>query len=596
MINLKVKAKNLYKNLHLKKTLRLIWQISPTRATLSLLFLLLENICWIGSIYTLKLLIDKLVKRPGANNSGDILPAILLAGSVAILYVCVKSISAFLNDKQSAVVSNYVDEQIHRHAINLDYGCYEDPAYLDILKRAREAGMNRPYAVVSDLYEICKNAFTLASMGYILISIDWVLLPLLCLFIAPVLVVRLTFSEKLYLLQKKHTGMEREASYLSTLLTNDSSAREIRSFSLGRHLLNKYLAIKKTLLGHQLKLNRQSAIIELVCTVIATASFFAVTAYIIFGILNGKTSVGDIAVFLVVFPQSFSIMQGLAGGISRLYQNNRYLSDVFALFDLKPIIESSAIPGSAIEKNPTDFVVDNLYFKYPHAEDYVLENVQLTIPSGKIVGLVGLNGAGKSTLIKLLCRLYDPVKGVIRIGDKDIRELDITDYRSKVSVVFQDFAKYNMTVSENIWFGNIHSPINIARVKKAAEEAGAISYINDFPNQYDTILGRTFENGHEISVGQWQKLAIARAFYSNSMLVILDEATSALDAIAEHELFVNIRQKLGNRSALVISHRLSTIQQADLIYVMADRKIVECGTHETLLKKDGIYTALYKSK
>jgi len=153
-----------------------------------------------------------------------------------------------------------------------------------------------------------------------------------------------------------------------------------------------------------------------------------------------------------------------------------------------------------------------------------------------------------------------------------------------------------MTVSENIWFGNIHSAINMPGVKKAAEEAGAISYINDFPNQYDTILGRTFENGHEISVGQWQKLAIARALYSNSMLVILDEATSALDAIAEHELFVNIRQKLGNRSALVISHRLSTIQQADVIYVMGDRKIVECGTHETLLQKNGIYTALYKSK
>lgn len=596
MINLKFKVKNLYKTLHFKKTVKLIWQISPTQATLSLLFLVLENICWIGSIYALKLLIDKLVKRAAVKNTSDISTAILLAGGVAILYVCVKSISAFLNEKQSAVVNNNIDKQIHQHTISLDYSCYEDPAYLDILKRAREAGTDRPYAVVSGLYEIGKNLVMLASMGYILISIDWILLPLLCLFVAPILIVRLTFSEKLYLLQRKHTGMEREAYYLSTLITGDSSAKEIRSFSLGRHILNKYLTIKKTLLQHQLKLNRQSAIVELACTVIATASFFTVTAYIIFGILNGKTSVGDIAVFLVVFPQSFSVLQGLAGGISRLYQNNRYLSDVFALFELKPIIESSDVPGFVIEKKTNDFVVDNLYFKYPHAPDFVLENIQLTIPSGKIVGLVGLNGAGKSTLIKLLCRLYDPVKGMIRIGDKDIRELDITDYRSKVSVVFQDFAKYNMTIAENIWYGNIHAPLNKAGVKKAAEDAGAASYIKNFPDEYDTILGRTFENGHEISIGQWQKLAIARAFYSNSMLVILDEATSALDAIAEHELFVNIRQKLGNRSALVISHRLSTIQQADLIYVMSDKKIVEYGTHETLLQKNGIYTALYKSK
>jgi ATP-binding cassette subfamily B protein len=596
MINLILKVKNLYKNLHLKKTVRLIWQISPTQATLSFLFLLLENLCWVGTIYTLKLLIDKLVKRPPANNTGDITPAILLAGSAAILYVCLKSISAYLNEKQSAVVNNYIDKEIHQHTINLDYSCYEDPAYLDILKRAREAGIDKPYAIVLGLYEISKNAFSLAAMGYILISIDWLLLPLLCLFIAPVLVVRLTFSEKLYLLQRKHTASEREAAYLSTLITSEPAAKEIRSFSLGRHLLNKYLTIKTTLLDHQLKLNRKSAIIELVCTVIATASFFAVTAYIVFGILNGKTSVGDIAVFLVVFPQSFSIMQGLAGGISRLYQNNRYLSDVFALFELKPMIDSATVSGSTIEKKPNDFVVNNLYFKYPHASEYVLENIQLTIPSGKIVGLVGLNGAGKSTLIKLLCRLYDPVMGTIRIGHKDIRELDITDYRSRVSVVFQDFAKYHLTVTENIWFGNIRSPMNITEVKKAAEEAGATGYINNFPNKYDTILGRVFENGHEISIGQWQKLAIARALYSNSMLVILDEATSALDAIAEQELFVNLRQKLGNRSALVISHRLSTIQQADLIYVMGDKKIVEYGTHESLLQKNGTYTALHKSK
>jgi ATP-binding cassette subfamily B protein len=596
MINLKFKVKNLYKNLHLKKALRLIWQISPTQATLSLLFLILENLCWLGSIYALKILIDKLVKRTNANNTSDVTMAISLAGGVAILYVCIKSISAFLNEKQSAVVNHNIDEQIHQHTINLDYGCYEDPTYLDILKRAREAGIDRPYAVVSGLYEIGKSLAMLASMGYILISIDWILLPLLCLFVAPILIVRLIFSEKLYLLQRKHTGMEREAYYFSTLLTGDSSAKELRSFSLGQHLLDKYLVLKRTMLKQKLKHSRQSAVIELICTVIATASFFTVTAYIIFGILNGKTSVGDIAVFLVVFPQSFSVLQGLAGGITRLYQNNRYLSDVFALFELKPVIESPGVPGAIAEKEPGDFVIDDLYFKYPHAIDYVLENVQLTIPSGKIVGLVGLNGAGKSTLIKLLCRLYDPVKGMIRIGDKDIRELDITDYRSKVSVVFQDFSKYNITVAENIWFGNIHSPIHMAEVKKAAEDAGAISYIKNFPDGYETILGRTFENGHEISIGQWQKLAIARAFYSNSRLVILDEATSALDAIAEHELFVNLRQKLGNRSALVISHRLSTIQQADLIYVMGDKKIVEYGTHETLLQKNGAYTALYKSK
>jgi ATP-binding cassette subfamily B protein len=595
MTNLPIKAKNLYQNLYLKKTLQLIWQVSPIYATLSLLFLVLENIGWIGTMYTLKLLVDKLVNRSAGGTTDGITYAILLAGSVAVVYGCVKSISAFLNEKQSAEVNHHIDKKIHQYTVGLDYSCYENPVYFDVLKRAREAGVDRPYAVVLSLHEIGKNMAMLASMGYILISIDWILLPLLCLFVAPVLVIRLAFSEQLYLWQKKHTGMEREASYLSMLLTGDASAKEIRAFSLGRHLLHKYDAIKRTLLEHQLKHSRRSTLVELISTVVTTVSFFAVTAYIIFGIMRGKTSVGDIAVFLVVFPQSFSIMQGLAGGISKLYQNNRYLSDVFALFELKPVIESAATSGSVTEKESNDFTIENVCFKYPHASDYVLENINLHIPRGHIVGLVGLNGAGKSTLIKLLCRLYDPVTGRILMGNKDIRELNIEDYRNKVSVVFQDFVKYNLTVNENIRFGNIHSPIHTAAIKKAAEDAGAADYINNFPEQYDTVLGRIFENGHEISVGQWQKLAIARAFYSNSQLVIMDEATSALDAIAERELFAHLKQKLGSRSALVISHRMSAIQQADLIYVMGNKKIIECGTHEVLLQKNGAYAALYKS-
>jgi ATP-binding cassette subfamily B protein len=595
MINIKFKVKNLYQNLYLKKTLRLIWQISPVQATVSLLFMLSENICWIGTMYTLKLLIDRLINHPVTNNTSDITSTILLAGGVAVLYGCVKCISSYVNERQSAVVNNYIDKQIHQHTISLDYGCYEVPAYFDVLKRAREAGVDRPYAVVLSLQEIGRNVAMLTSMGYILISIDWMLLPLLCLFVAPMLVIRLKFSKTLYLWQKKHTGIEREASYLSSLIIGDLSAKEIRAFLLGPHLLTRYSKIKETLLVHQLKHSRRRTMIELVSTIVTTTSFFAVTSYIIFGIANGKTSVGDIAVFLVVFPQSFSVMHGLAGGISGLHQNNRYLADVFALFDLKSSIESPAFTGLTEEKEANDFVVENLSFKYPHASDYVLENIHLSIPAGQIIGLVGLNGAGKSTLIKLLCRLYDPIEGMIRIGEKNICEFNINEYRSKVSVVFQDFVKYNLSVNENIRLGNIYAPFNTTGIKKAAEDAGAASYINNFPDKYDTVLGRTFENGHEISIGQWQKLAIARAFYSKSQLVILDEATSALDTTAEYELLANLKQKLGGRSALVISHRLSTIQQADLIYVMGGKKIIEYGTHEMLLQKKGTYAALFKS-
>ena len=595
MTDTRIKVINLYKNLQLSKAIRFIWGISPKDTMLSVFFLLLENAGWIGSIYTLKLLINKLVKPSGANDT-HITNSILLAGSVAILYVCVKSISVFLTERQAAVINNSVDKQIHEHTISLDYECYEDPVYFDILKRAREAGVDKPYAIVSGLYDMFKNLIMLASMGYILISINWILLPLLTLFVTPVLLVRFKFSKKLYLWQREHTGMEREASYLSSLITAESSAKEVRSFSLGPHLLNKYSNIKKNILEYQLKHNSRRTMVEIGSTAVSTASFFVVIAYIIFGIVNGKTSVGDIAVFLVVFPQSFSTMQGLSASISTIYQNNRYLSDVFALFDLKPTIESSVFTPTTNEKAPNDFTVENLYFKYPHASVNTLENINLTIPAGQIIGLVGLNGAGKSTLIKLLSRLYDPDQGVIRAGTKDIREFNINEYRSKVCVVFQDFVRYNLTAKENIWFGDIYSPMNEERIKNAAEDSGAASYINDFPDQYNTILGRMFDDGHELSGGEWQKLAIARVLYSQSQLIILDEGASALDSIAERELFDNLKQKLGNRSALVISHRLSTIQHANLIYVMKDKTVAEQGTHEALIKKNGVYAKLYTSQ
>ena len=400
----------------------------------------------------------------------------------------------------------------------------------------------------------------------------------------------------MYNFQRANTGLEREASYLSVLTTGDNAAKEMRAFMLGPYLIDKYRSIKRKLLQQQLAINKRRTIIELISTVMATSAFFAVTAYIIFGTLNGTTSVGDIAIFVVVFPQSFAIMQSMVAAISRLYQNNMYMADIFELFNLKPDIEVTKKEATDFTSTRKDFYIDNLSFKYPHADESVLNNISLTIPSGKIIALVGLNGAGKSTLIKLLCRLYDPVEGTIKINETDIRDIAIAEYRSQVSVVFQDFVRYNMSAAENIWFGDIQKKINLDEIKQAAANSGAADFIEDFPDLYQTMLGRVFDNGHEISIGQWQKLAIARAFYSNSGLIIFDEATSALDAVSESELFRRIKEKMGNRSALVISHRLSAIKQADYIYVMADKRIVESGTHDTLINLNGKYAAIYRSE
>lgn len=594
MDDFSARLKKVYNNIKFRETFSLVWNISPARTIWSIIFVLLENICLVGLLYSVKQLINKL-GRPTIKLHIDIaMNAVLLTSVLSVLYVSIKAISAYLSDVQAAKVNHSIDAQIHLHTIKLDFSYYENPEYLDILKRAKEAGIGRPYAVVVSLLDIGKNSAMLATVGYVLISIDWKLLPMLAFSVLPILAVRLKFAEKMYRWQRKNTGLEREVSYLSSLMTGDVTAKEIRAFNLGNWLLKKYSAIRDVLLEQQLSMDKRRVIIELITTVIVTAAYFLVMAYIVFGALKGTRTVGDIALFIIIFPQTFTIMQNLMTAISKLYQNNIYLADVFELFNLQPTIEA---PRNVVKEHDfnenKDIVIDNVSFKYPHGVLPVLTDINMVLPSGKITALVGLNGAGKSTLIKLLCRLYDPVEGTIRFDAQDIRELNVADYRSQVSVVFQDFVRYNMTVAENIWLGNIQKEKDPGAIEKAAIDSGAAGFVGQFPLSYDTMLGRVFDEGHEISIGQWQKLAIARAFYSNSKLVILDEATSALDTISEIELFRKIKQTLGNRSTLVISHRLSTIQQADFIYVMADKRIVEYGTHDTLMSLNGRYAALY---
>lgn len=593
---MKHKIKSLIRKLNFKASIQLTWSVSKQLTLLTLILLILENLLWLGSIYMLKKLVDVVAKPGYTNRKEELIYAIIVTGIISITYACIKSLSSYFSELQSAKVNHYVDKLIHEHTLKLDYSNFENPDYLDILKRAREAGIDKPYAVVNSLFDIVKNAIMMGSVGYLLISIDWMLLPLLALFVLPILVGRILFSNKGFALYIRNTGLEREAHYLSSLITADTNAKETRTFLLYDFLLSKYIKIKDDLMAQRLKLSKKRTFNELLTTGVGTTAFFGVTAYIIFGTLSGKTSVGDIAVFLVIFPQSYSIMHTLVAAITRLYQNNMYVTHIFELLELVPEIESKASSSSLKNSSANgELILENVYFKYPHAAANALENISLHIPPGKIIALVGTNGAGKTTLIKLLCKLYEPTQGQIIFGGNDITQYSAADYRKHISVVFQDFVKYNLTISENIWLGNVHKAPSMEAIQQAAINAGAQSFIENLPEQYDTILGRLFDNGHEISIGQWQKIAIARAFYSDSNLIILDEATSALDAIAETELFNSLRARIGQRSALIISHRLSTIKHADYIYVMADKKITESGTHDSLIALKGQYAKMYQA-
>lgn len=590
------KIKKLKSNLNIKRTLALVWHAAKGWMIISILMIVVETLLFLGSIYALKILIDKISHTDPFNKPTEdiIVNHVIIAALLAIGYAIAKAFSAYVTEVQATRVANYMDERIHDKAIQMDLSCYESPEYYDILKRAKDAGSDRPNTVITTLMEIAKNLLNLCAVGSLIITINWLLLPLLVIFVLPTLFVRIYFSNKQNIWRIAHTPLERKSSYLSSLLTSDVSAKEIRSFNLGDYFKNLYQVIRIEVLQQKLGLSYKRTLNEVLTSSIAALGFFACIGYIAIGTVKGTTSVGDIALFLIIFPQSFTLIQNISSGISVLYHNNIFINSIFELFDLNPRSINTEIPIPIPPGDNLDLELENVNFSYPHADKPTLSNINLKIPSGKIVAVVGLNGAGKSTLIKLLCRLYDPNSGTISLGKTDIRRFEMKAYRKQISVVFQDFSKYNVSVSENIRFGNIEKTYATENVINAAKNSGAHSFIEQFPEGYNTMMGRLFEDGHEVSIGQWQKLAIARALYSDANFIILDEATSALDALAEKELFDSFRSRIGNRAALLISHRHSAIQHADYIYVLSAGQILQEGTDQELLAMEGDYSRLFK--
>lgn len=346
----------------------------------------------------------------------------------------------------------------------------------------------------------------------------------------------------------------------------------------------------------KLSINLKRTKLEAVTTAMSNLGVFACIGFIALKTISGEASPGDITLFLVAFPQSFSILQNISGGISILFQNSIYVNSVFELLELPAGEAAAGVTSPSALQSVKELRFQNVSFTYPYNTRPTLKNINLSIPAGKIIAIAGPNGAGKSTLIKLLCRLYDPTEGSVMLDETDFRNYDPKELRGIMGAVFQDFNKYSFTAAENIYLGNIHIPFDALRAKEAAEKSGAAPFIDQLPRQYDTVMGRLFEDGQEVSIGQWQKLALARCFYSDAQFLILDEATSALDTASEAALFNTLREKLNNRTAIIISHRHSALQHADYIYFLSNGSIAEEGTDAALIRNNGPYAKLFLNK
>jgi len=587
-------------NLTISRTLRLVWSIAGKWSVLVICMIVVETLLFFGSIYALKMLIDTVSEtvNKGQVWEGEVLGTLVWAGVLTIAYHVAKAFSVYVTEIQSTKVSEHIYVKIHQKAAALDYSFYESPEYFDILQRAKEAGYDRPHAVIVALFETFKQALGLLSIASVIFSIDALLLPLLVICMLPTLFIRIYYSDKLNLLRLRHTAFERQSGYFGSLLTSEGSAKEIRLFGLADYFMSRLVEIRKAMVGERLAISYQRTIKEVMATVLATFGFFACIAYVVWGSMKGEVTIGDIAIFLVIFPQVFNMMQGVTAGITVVYHNNIFVKSIFDLFDLKGT-EKKALETEVIFESgaPISLELDNVSFTYPHAAKPTLSRINLSFPLGKVVAIVGLNGAGKSTLIKLICKLYEPTEGDIRLGNVSIKNFTDRQYQRYISAVFQDFCRYNVSILENISLGDICKPIHeLSEVKSAAQRAGAHEFIENLSDGYDTIMGRIFENGNEVSIGQWQKIAIARALYSSGKFLVLDEATSALDAKSEQKFFEELKENLNGRGALLISHRHSTVRHADYIYVLSDGKIIESGTYEQLQLAEGEFSSLFKKE